>query len=277
LIEKSTSIKKYPLFLSIYQMEWRNILSYRMDFWLNFFGTTLVQITIAYFLWSSIFTYTQKESIGGFSFKLMMIYYLLAPLCYKVIAGLSINFIFPDIYDGGLNKYLIYPVSYLKFKLIAHFARTTYYFFQLILVLSLFTLIFGLPHQIILKLPNLIAMLGLLALGSYLYFMMASCLEMTSFWADNVWSLLIMLRSIIYFLGGLILPLSLFPDWAQNILQYLPFSTLLSYPTLAFLGQLTPQMISQAYAVSIFWSIFFTLLANLIWTRGVKSYSGIGI
>ena len=104
------------LFKAIFQMEMRNILAYRFSFWINFFGSTLGQLGLSYFLWSSIFGENKNLIIGGMSFQMMILYSFLAPMTLKSVFGLQNLNINQDIYDGSLNKYIIYPLSYFQFK-----------------------------------------------------------------------------------------------------------------------------------------------------------------
>lgn len=273
----SENIQKISWPLAVYKMEWRYILSYRMDFWLNFVGTSVVQLTIAYFLWSSIFSITQKDHIGVFSFEAIMLYYVLAPLTFKASTGILMDFMFDDIYEGGLNKYLLYPINYFRFKLMSQYAHTSYYILQLILIFTIYRIFFKLPSPFEFQFFHILAPFFVILLCSYLYFMMACCLEMISFWADNVWSLLVLLRIIIYLFGGMLIPLSLFPEEVQTILKLLPFSYLLSFPINIFMNQINLWEFFQGIVILLFWCFFFTKLAQMIWERGSRQYSGVGI
>ena len=107
--------------------------------------------------------------------------------------------------------------------------------------------------------------------------MMASIFEMVSFWADNIWSLMVMLRFIIALFGGLMLPLRFFPDWAQQILNILPFRYLVSFPIKSFFGELTTTQLIEGFIIISLWSVVLTVVVNFIWSKGQKQYSGIGI
>ncbi len=263
--------------ISAFKMEWRNILSYRIDFWINFVGITIIQFLVAYFLWTSIFSTSGVTEIKGMSFPMLMLYYILAPLTLRATSGLIMGFMFNDIYSGGLNKYLLYPLSYINFKLVTQYARTLFYLLQILLVFILFTLFFPIPAQVELSLLNSILFLLTIIVGGYLYFMLASIFEMISFWADNIWSLMVMLRIIISIFGGLMIPLHFFPTWAQQVLNLLPFRYLISFPIRTFLGQLSTSEIALGFSVMIFWAIILTGAVQIMWKKGNRQYSGIGI
>ncbi len=266
-----------PWVISTYKLEWRNILAYRMDFWINFIGSNVVQFIIAFFIWKSIFTQQHLTQIKGMSFSMLIFYYVLAPLSYRATSGLMMRFMFDDIYNGGLNKYLLYPLSYIKFKLITQYAKSSFFLIQFFIVAGGYLFIFGAPTEANLSLPNTLLFILTTLLGSYLYFMLASIFEMISFWADNIWSIMVMLRFLTSLFSGLMIPLSLFPDWSQGILNILPFRYLLSYPLNIFLGKLNIIEIITGLIIMFLWSILLTYIVQIIWQRGSKQYTGIGI
>ena len=224
---------------AVFFMELRNILAYRFVFWTNFLGSALSQLLVSYFLWESIFLSRNIEIIGGFTFHQMVFYYLLAPMAFKVTAGLQMRVMFTDIYEGSLNKYLLYPLSYFHFKIISQITYSLNYLIQMIFAIIVYCVLFGIPDGISLTLNNSLLAIITLLIGSYLYFAIVCSLEMVSFWADNVWTLTVLLRWVIYFLGGNLIPLSLFPEWSQQILNVLPFSGLISLPVNVFLGKIS--------------------------------------
>ena len=79
------------------------------------------------------------------------------------------------------------------------------------------------------------------------------------------------------FLGGGMIPIALFPNVLKSVLEYLPFSSLVSFPVLTFLGSYSFNAWIVELAVCIFWAAIFSLAALLIWNKGSREYSGVGI
>lgn len=260
-----------------WSLEVRQLLSYRADFWIDFAGSLVVQVVLAYFLWRAIFDFRGVEVIAGFTFESMMLYYVLVPLIEKITRGQEMGFLSREIYDGTLNRYLIYPVNLFAYKLVQHGAIATLALLQLIVVLAVGKLALGQPAGIELTLGNAVAGLAAAMLVGVLYFLLAGCLEMVAFWADNMWSLLIMLRFGIRLLGGGMIPLALFPAWSQPILDKLPFGYLLSFPVRTLMGQVGPAEYAGGLLVLLTWIAVFAAVTALIWRRGTLQYSGVGI
>jgi len=220
-----------------FSLELRKLLAHRADFWMDFLGGLVAQVALAFFLWKAIFTVRDATTIGGFTFLGMMLYYVMVPGVERITRGPELGFLFHDIYEGTLTRYLVYPVDFFGYKYVQHLVISSVAAAQLLLVLGLFALVAGIPAEMAVG-PASVAR-GLVAAfaASVLYFRVASCLEMVSFWADNVWSLLVMLRFAIRLLGGGMLPLSLFPGPVQDVLFLLPFRYLLAFPIETVMGQ----------------------------------------
>jgi ABC-2 type transport system permease protein len=119
--------------------------------------------------------------------------------------------------------------------------------------------------------------LGLGVFGAMLYFLLLSTIELTAFWADNVWSLQVMLRFTVQILGGVLLPLSWYPELVQSFLQYTPFPHLFYAPVQGLLGLKTPEELLPSFLNLALWSLVTVVLFRLVWRRGLKSYAGVGI
>lgn len=268
---------RFSEYLHIYRIELRKLLSYRLDFWLNSFGIVFVSLLVSYFLWHSIYTSSGKQFIGGFSLNSMILYYFCAPLTMRTTMGESIGFMSREIYDGGHNRYILYPTHFFAFKYAMNLAHSTIYFFQLALVMLCYFYIFDFPVDSKLSIQSILLFIPSVFLSSVLYFYLASCLELISFWAEHVWTLLVWNRMIIQIFGGAFIPLALFPNWAHKILYLLPYSHIVSEPVKTLLGTLSWQNYLIGISLKLFWIVFFAALSRYIWNRGQYHYTGVGI
>ena len=86
-----------------------------------------------------------------------------------------------------------------------------------------------------------------------------------------------MLRFISGLLGGALLPLVLFPEWAQKILYILPFPYLISFSSEIFMNKVTYTQTYTAVFIVFAWGIFFNIIFAVFWKKGLRQYSGVGI
>jgi len=250
--------------------------AYRVDFWLRMFSSTLLQVGIAYALWSSIFEASGRTTIEGFTLSGMVTYYILAAGFDRIARGNEDHELSQEIYEGALTRYLLFPVRFFRYKFAFRIADTFIHTLQsLIVLLPLYFFVSASEFSVSLSQVSLAVLFILLAvLNEYL---IASCLQLVAFWADNVWSLMVIHRFFISFLGGTFIPLSLFPAWAQQAIEYLPFWTFVSAPVKILMGDVSEGLIIKALFVSLCWLAVNSFILNLVWRRGRLIYTGVGI
>ncbi len=257
--------------------EIRKILAYRSDFWVNFMGQTLMQLFIARALWEAIFAANGATTMGGLTLAQMTLYYLLAPLTMKILMGENIGFLSREIYDGGLNRYLVWPLPPLGYKTLTYLTYSGFYIVQLVLL-------YGLARYLLVVEPfhwsealRLVLGIGYLLVAAVSYFCLMCLCEMVAFWADNTWTLGVMLRFIAGFLGGTFIPLSFFPDELRTVLEYLPFAPLVSGPINLILGRATPLESLQSFILMLLWLPLIFWAMKAVWKKGNLQYTGVGM
>lgn len=263
--------------LHVYLMELRKIITYRADFWVNFFGQTFFSIIISYFLWDAVFTSNNVTEMNGFTLKKLVLYYLVAPIMFRIQQGETIGAISREIYEGSLNKFLIYPINFYLYKITTFFSHSTFYFLQLCLMITGFQLFFYDPNVFDFSVLNFFLFTVLIGLSSLCYFAMNSVTEFIAFWADNIWSLGVITRFLTRFFGGVLIPLTFFPDWSMEVLKFTPFPYIVNFPLQVLFGNYTAIGFLGSLFALVIWTILFFFISRYLWKRGLYSYSGVGI
>jgi ABC-2 type transport system permease protein len=80
----------------------------------------------------------------------------------------------------------------------------------------------------------------------------------------------ILLTTLTTFLSGMIVPLPLFPDWAQPIVRALPFAGLVDLPFRVFTGHIPPADTASVLAHQIFWTVVLVLIGRWLLSRGMR-------
>lgn len=260
----------------VFAQEMRRILAYRADFWIQFAGGLLAQFAVAWFLWKAVFTYQNTNEIGEYTFSSMMLYYLLVPIIGRAVRGSEMGGISHEIYEGTLNRYIIYPVSFFAFKLTAHLAHTLLFLCQGALALAVFLFITGGSGSSMSLQQIMMALIATLT-GATLHFIMVSTIELIAFWADNVWSLVVIVRFTTGLLGGGMIPLTLFPEWMQPVLYKLPFAYFMNVPVRCLMGDMTVVELAGGLGWASAWILCCSMLYRFFWNRGKYRYAGVGI
>lgn len=262
--------------LHSYSLELRNLISYRVDFWVQFLGTLLVNFMVSYFLWSAIFEVRGVNEIGGYTFPLLMFYYILAPLIEKSTMSDAWTHISMDIYSGTLTRYIVYPLAVLPYKYMAHLAKTTIGLAQMTVTMLVLYIFVDIPQGLSITPISVFQSLVIVLAASYLFFIINLAVEMAAFWADNVWSLLVMVKFAVSLLGGTYFPLTLFPETFRRFLDFTPFSYFVSFPIRCFMNQVSWDEWWMGLLVIGVWSVLMTVAAKIIWAKGSRNYSGVG-
>lgn len=261
----------------VFSIEIRKLLTYRVAFWVKYVIGTLTEICVAYFLWDAIFVHTGSQTMQGYSFLGIVYYYVFSGLVGRMIQTADQGGISIDIYEGGLTRYLLYPLSFLQYKYVSFLGQQVSMLFQLLLGLAVALMIWGLPADQNISASSVA--LGILTsiMAGALMFLINACLELVAFWQDTVWNLMAMLRFIGNLLGGVHVPLVFFPEWGQTLVQYTPFPFIFSFPIRCFLGQVTAQEWLHQSIWMVGWMCAISLLLAWIWKRGTRVYTGVGI
>lgn len=261
----------------VFVQELRRIFAYRVNFWIQFLGGLAAQFVVAWFLWKAIFVHEQAQRIGEFTFGSMMLYYLLVPILGRAVRGSEMGAMAQEIYEGSLNRYIIYPVSFFAFKLTAHLAHTAVFLVQGLVALGLFLVLFNAEVGIAVSGRDLFLAATAVLSATVLHFALTSLIELLAFWADNVWSLVVIVRFTTGLLGGAMIPLSLFPGSMHAVLRRLPFGYFMSFPVRCLMGKETVGRWMEGMGWTALWLAVFLSLYVIVWNRGKYKYTGVGI
>jgi ABC-2 type transport system permease protein len=77
-------------------------------------------------------------------------------------------------------------------------------------------------------------------------------------------------------LAGAVVPLALFPEWAQGFLMVQPFRYILSFPLELVVGGLSGNEVATGLALQVTYTALFVAGARWLWTTGKRSYAAVG-
>ena len=76
--------------------------------------------------------------------------------------------------------------------------------------------------------------------------------------------------SLVFLGSGMIIPLPLFPAWAQSFLNFLPFRGMADAPFRLYLGNLPAASVGAVVGQQLLWTLAFVALGRLLLTRGTR-------
>ncbi|MDA8794074.1 ABC-2 family transporter protein [Bacteriovoracaceae bacterium] len=273
----NTSTLSFRAYFSYFLMEIRRIIAYKSDFYINFLGVTIISFFISYSLWQSIFAFNGLDKLNGMTFNYLIYYSLIAPLSFRIIQGHQIGFLSREIYEGDINKYLIYPVSLIRIKFSSYIAQSMFYFIQLFLLLFIINFLGISEKTINVSIQSVLVYAIFLFITTVFYYLTQAIIECIAFWADNIWSLAVLLRMTVAIFSGAIIPLNLFPAWSLDLLNYTPFPYLTYLPIKILFGNSNSLEILKGILILLAWSIPISITLKAVLKKGLKNYNGIGM
>ncbi len=245
--------------------------AYRGSVFLWLLGGLLTAV-MSGLLWWAVFSFGGSDAIGGFSYPQMLLYTVLSAVCAEVIYCGTADEIARDVRNGMIGMRLSKPISYQGMQAASAVGNFSG---KLVIVgipmMTIGTLVavfgFGLDgiqwYNVLLFIPTLF--LGMM-LNNALGFMFGQI----AFKTQAMWGVLSMTDLFISFLSGAVVPLSLFPSWAQNILAYTPFPSVMSLPVRLFLGMNSWEQTLIGLCSSVFWIVVLNVLGALWYKRSVR-------
>ena len=257
-------------------------LVYRGDFAL---GTLMrfLPIVTQIFLWTAVFAASGQSELGGYRRNQVIAYYLLTMIsrAFSSMPGLA-GGIARQIREGEVKKFLIQPVDMLGFMLLGRIAHKAAYYS---VAIGPFALVFFLCRGYFYDLPpaagthsvaTCAAYVASLLMGFALGYFLEASLGLIGFWWLEVRSLLFVYMLLNFFLSGHMFPLDMLPEPWRSLVYLLPLQYLAYFPAAVFLGKVTGVELLQGLGIELAWLLFFVGFARLMFSRGVKRYSGFG-
>jgi ABC-2 type transport system permease protein len=110
------------------------------------------------------------------------------------------------------------------------------------------------------------ALVGTLLLGCAL----TTLLNVSLLWTLNGEGAVLLMTALVTFFSGMIIPLPLFPDWSQPIVQALPFAGLVDLPFRVFIGHIPPRDVVAVLRHQLLWTIALVLVGRWLLSRGMR-------
>lgn len=227
----------------------------------------LVVILVVFLaLWRTTYAATGAARLGGLSLP-QMLEYLAGTEAVLLSAPAFADRIGEDVRTGGLAIQLTRPVSYLLFQLAVAVGESWPRLLVNLLVGT--AVVAAATGTLPLGPAGLAAYLAAYLPAFALYAVLFLTLALTSFWLEDAWAVTFLTSRLVMILGGLLVPLTLFPPALGHIARILPLQLMVYGPAqqlahhfhglLALLGQ-------QAA-----WLVALGALLALVYRRGVAA------
>ena len=247
---------------------------YRWNFAVRGFFS-LFHLAVVFILWAAVFA--GAHSIGGFGFGQTLTYFVVLMVLQFFIGAFNEDYqISEEIRNGIINQFLLKPINYYLYRFTIFGAA------RLVSgALVLLPLAAALPFlREWLTFPaepwRLACALPAMALAALIQFTIAYCFGMLTFWLLEIQGLVILSMAVESFLGGQMFPLDLLPASIYHAARFLPFYYQMYFPAAILTGRIGRQAVAGQLGLQVFWALALLLIAQLLWTRGLRRHTAVG-
>jgi ABC-2 type transport system permease protein len=236
---------------------------------------SLFHLAFVFILWGA--AYHGQTEIAGFSLDQTLTYFVVILVMQFFIGAFNEDYqISEDIRNGLINQFLLKPINYYLYRFsIFVAARLVSGLLALLPILLILPLLKN--HMV---LPDEFWRLGLglpaMLMAGLIQFTIAYIFGLLTFWFLEIQSFIILSLAIETVLGGQMFPLDLMPAWFYRLSQWLPYYYQMYFPTAIFTGRLDQAAALNGLAIQSFWVVALLLLAQFLWTRGLRRHTAVG-
>ena len=266
------NLQKY---VTVFNLGLQNTFVYRWNYFLRaLFG--LIPLAGTVFLWRAIFK-ERGGAMQGYDYSSMVYYYLLAILVSNLVTPTEDEWqIAADIREGQINSYLTKPVNYLGYRTSIFLSGRLVY--TAITIVPIALIFFYYRHFIVLPSSVTTYLLAFISLimAAFIQFFITYTLAMMAFWILEISTIVFIVYSFEYFLGGQMFPVDIMPAGVQAVMKWLPFYYELFCPIGIFLERLRGRDLVEALLIQTGWLLIMWAAAHLMWKRGLGHYQAVG-
>ena len=262
-------------YVSVFKLGLQNTFVYRWNYLLRaVFG--LIPLAGTVFLWRAVFN-EKGGGMQGYDYGSMIYYYLLMILVSNLVTPTEDEWqIAADIREGQINSFLTKPLSYLAYRFCIFLSGRLVYTLVTILPIALIFVYFRdfitLPANGATYFFSFVS----LVMSGLIQFFISYSISMMAFWILEISTIVFIVYSFEYFLGGQMFPIDLMPAGIQAVMKWLPFYYELFCPIAIFLERLKGAEMFQALAIQTGWVVALWAFARFMWKRGLGHYQAVG-
>jgi ABC-2 type transport system permease protein len=256
---------------------WIGLLSAKSNlaYWPEVVSRLLFLVVILYVflrLWQSTYAQLGTSELGGMTIA-QMLWYLTITEAIAMSGPRVSQLVDEDVRTGAIAVQLLKPFSYPLYRLSTNIGERGVRFAINLLCGAIVALSFvgALPIDwFILPLSALTILLAFT-----IDFLAQFCIGLGAFWLEDTSGLLLIYSRLTMILGGLLMPIELFPEILQKVAHALPFWTVYGVAKVLVNGQVLPALYLVAAQLLTICSLL--LVATLIYSfamRRVASHGG---
>jgi len=255
---------------SLFRVGFASAIAYRAEFLVWVLATNMPLVMLL--LWTAV---AREAPVGRFG-EAEFVAYFLATLIVRMLTGSwvvwELNF---EIRQGTIGMKLLRPIHPLLVYATDNLAALPLRALVSLPVAAI--ALWWVGHGQLASDPMLWIVAPIAIAGAWaMTFCATSFIGTLGFFWDSSMSLFQLWLGFFFVFSGYIVPLELLPAWLYDVVRWLPFRYLLSFPVEAMLGLVDRDEALVALAIQWAYVAAFLALALWTWKRGLARYSAFG-
>ncbi len=262
----------FTFYYTQFKIELAQNFQYRVALFLWLIGL-FVEPIVYLIVWTTV-AKTQGGAVGGYTAGAFAAYFIVSTLVRQMCSGLSGGAFDELVKQGSLSPLLLRPIHPFHVYLASFFGFKLMTFILWIPVGTILIVLF--KPALNPELWQIIDFSLAVLLGFLLRFSLDWALGLSNFWLTRVNALFQLYYTIELLLSGRLVPISLLPQWGQNIANLLPFRWAFGFPVELLIGRLSLSETLTGFVLQGIWILVAILTIGLLWRLGLKRYTAVG-
>jgi ABC-2 type transport system permease protein len=234
--------------------------------WRGFMLTLVFQQFITPLLGLAVWTAALPGNARVSTYYVALLFVQLMTVCYE--GNTFVN----ELTSGALGDQMLRPHPVILKVVGANLAWRIWHLLigaPAVVALALLAGVTFAPQAALLALPALV-------LAAALRFLFTYVVVLTALWTQQSGSILGFANTLIFLLGGIAAPVTLFPDRYRPLGEALPFRGMAGLPAEIASGALSGPQIATGYGWQLLWTALCAAVAAIAWRAGVRKYTAVG-
>ena len=250
-------------------------LEYRLQFVIGLVSLVF-PVGIQSLIWTAVYRSSAQDVLYGYDYGQMILYTILSGVVAKFVMTQLEHTIAEDIKSGGLNAYLVRPVSYFGYRLSAYAgSRVVSDSVLIVLVTAVLLLAIRYGHT-----PLSPVRIGLftaaLVLAAAVQFLLSYAICALAFRLAEISYFFVITGLVVQILSGGMVPLEVFGETLNGWFNLLPFKYTIYFPVNVLNGRLADGEALTGIFIQCGWIVLLAGAAHAAWRLGLKRYVGLG-
>lgn len=268
--------KRVEAFVEVVKVNFKLLFQYKWTFAMSLFTQPIIFI-INYIIFHSIYSYSGRETIQGYSMQQMVWFFTANLLVNAFVWNPCVGNFSGKILSGDLTMDLLRPISLYQYEMATCVAsRCVSIIMDFLPGLFVYSLI--LPPDFVTPVSVIRAFCVVIP-AFFISYLTSSLIGICAMWVKNSTSLQAVSNLLISFAGGCLIPMEFYPDWLVRLTDFLPYKYIYYLPIQYILNREIVQGTAffwRTIVIQAGWIVLLWLLYQVGWKRLLQRYGAAG-